>query len=123
MFMKLPSEVKKLVENSIIFLGTANKEGKPNVTIVDRAQIENNSKILIRDVEMVSCRKNLLSNPNCCLLIYNEPKDSTCKIFGSAVEYIRDGEEFEAAQADVESRGRKLNGIFRITVDDFYKLA
>jgi len=66
--MKISEDIKKFIEDNPVFIGSATKEGLPNITIIDGAKFLDNQRILIVDVQMTSCRDNLIANPSCCYL-------------------------------------------------------
>lgn len=107
---------KVLIENGLVFVGTSANKGLPNITVVDGALLLNDSRVLIADVLMTSCKKNLLSNHNCCMLIFDFKKNIGLKVFGKA-EYFTNGLEFEMVQEKLKSTRYKAKGAFAILAE------
>lgn len=107
---------KEFIENNLVFIGTATKEGLPNVTVVDRPILLDDNRILIADVMMASCKENLISNHNCSLMVFDFKKNVGLKIFGKA-EYFTIGSEFEKVQEKLKGTEYKAQGAFAIRAE------
>jgi len=119
--MKISEDIKKFIEDNPVFIGSATKEGLPNITIIDGAKFLDNQRILIVDVQMTSCRDNLIANPSCCLSIYNQAMGIGYKTFGKA-NYLTEGEEFEMAQRNFKNQNLKAKGAIVVIVNNILKI-
>jgi len=61
--MEINDFQKKLIKDNPIFIGTATQDGKPNVTVVDGAEINSKDEILLMDYQTTTCKDNLLKTP------------------------------------------------------------
>ena len=71
--VKLTEEMVKSLENEVVFLATASKEGIPNVSAMKAVKVLDSEKgiVLIADNYMNKTLKNILENPKVALTTAN----------------------------------------------------
>jgi predicted pyridoxine 5'-phosphate oxidase superfamily flavin-nucleotide-binding protein len=97
------------------YLASVDENGFPNLTIV-RAKVLSDNELLIADVQMEKCKKNLFSNSNCCLVTYSEQEKNGFKVFGRA-KYYSEGQYLEKAKELAGKRNFEAVGALVVEVD------
>jgi predicted pyridoxine 5'-phosphate oxidase superfamily flavin-nucleotide-binding protein len=108
----------------VVPLATADRNGVPNVAPMGAKGIPDPSTILIMNNFMQKTLANVKENPKAAVYIWGEGVKGCYQIKGD-VEYIDEGEQFEAFKADVKARMPHVpaHGMLKITVTDVYNCA
>ncbi|MHC1597779.1 MAG: pyridoxamine 5'-phosphate oxidase family protein [Methermicoccaceae archaeon] len=126
--MKMSEEIREMINENIVHLATASRDGKPNVVPVGAIRAINGSRLLIADVLFHKTKKNLLENPQVALAVEMLGKGAPrgYQLKGRATVF-RSGEFFEEAEKMIEEmrkvRGRphlKVKSAVLVEVEEIY---
>ena len=118
--VKLTEEMKKSINESIVFLTTATKDGIPNVAPMRALKVVDDETVVICDNFMHKTLKNIKENPNVALAT-SDCKDHPFQYKGIA-EYYTDGEWFEVAKEIDAQFGRVPKGAVVIKIKEIYNV-
>ena len=115
---KLSDEAKKIITDVHPgLIATADKNGKPNVSAKGSFRVLDDEHVAFNDVSSPRTIANLKENPQLSAIVYDPVTRKGCRIWGRA-EVLDKGKLFDAISAESTARGRKLNHVVRITVDE-----
>jgi predicted pyridoxine 5'-phosphate oxidase superfamily flavin-nucleotide-binding protein len=122
--VKLTDDMVKSLENEVVFIATASKDGIPNVAAMRAVKVLDAEKgiVLIADNFMNKTLKNILENPKVALTTAN-CRDMPYQYKGT-VEYYTEGEYLKMAE-DVDKALKpdlKPKGAVVIKITEIYNL-
>jgi len=118
--LNLQGKIKDLfIEQSTIQLGTASKEGIPNVCHIGCKYLRGDGRLVIIDNYMKKTRANVLANPHVAILLRGEHESYQLK---GVCRYVDKGEEYDAAKAWMKAINarRPAKGALIIEVTEVY---
>lgn len=124
--IKIPQDIKNLLEKSIVAFGTCDKSGKPNVVAVACCKVVTANQVLITDNFFNKTRANLLANDQVSLAFW-EPVDNSAgnqgfQLKGTA-EYLTQGPWKVIVDADPDNEGLAHKGAVLVTISEIWDLA
>jgi len=112
--MKISNEIKQMLDENIVYLATATKEGKPNVVPIGLAHAISDNEVLIVDVMFKKTRRNLEENPQVAISFTDVKRLESYQLKGKA-KIFKSGEIYEKAfdimKKKAEKRKESLGGI------------
>lgn len=121
--MLISPGLKKFIEINAIGLATASKAGKPhNIAVAYVKVIEN--KIVISNTHIKDSIRNLKSNNNVSLVIWNKNWETACvgyEICGKAYNYTK-GKWYELVKNLPDNEGYDVKSAIVVTVTKIKKL-
>jgi len=112
--MKISNEIKQMLDENIVYLATATKEGKPNVVPIGLAHAISDNEVLIVDVMFKKTRRNLEENPQVAISFTDVKRLESYQLKGKA-KIFKSGEIYEKAfdimMKKAEKRKESLGGI------------
>lgn len=107
-------EIKKHIENNPVAFATTTNDNNPNVIGVAFVKVVSDNKILITDNYMNQTIKDILNNPNVCLVVWD--KDFVgYKLIGKA-QYFTSGEWLASVKKMKENEGVPAKGAVLIEI-------
>ena len=122
--MIIPNQVKELFEKRpLVSLGTANKEGIPNVVAIFWKKIIDDETILLIDNFMKMSKDNILENNKICVSFWDPDTEEAYKIKGTAT-YHTEGPVYEEGKKFIQSKkpGRIPKGVVEIKVSEIFTI-
>lgn len=113
------SEIKSLLEKSIIAFATVDLNNKPNVVAVAFCKVVSDNQILITDNFMNKTRENLENNKNVSLSFWNQ--DNGYQLKGTAEVYTS-GEFKEIVDNDPNNNGLSHKAAILVTIEEIWDL-
>lgn len=113
LFMKINSNIKKLIESNIICLSTSNNDC-PHTIYVSEVKIRNN-ELIITDNFMKKSIQNILVNPNVALAFFKDGKG--LELIGVA-KYFSDGFFLNFVKKIPENKGLPAKGAVVIRISE-----
>lgn len=92
--MKMNEEIKQMLDENIVYLATASKEGKPNVVPIGLVHAISDNEVLIGDVWFKKTRKNLEENAQVAISFTDVKRWESYQLKGKAKIY-KSGEIYE----------------------------
>lgn len=92
--MKMNEEIKQMLDENIVYLATASKEGKPNVVPIGLVHAISDNEVLIGDVWFKKTRKNLEENAQVAISFTDVKRWESYQLKGKAKIY-KTGEIYE----------------------------
>ena len=92
--MKMSEEIKQMLDENIVYLATASKEGKPNVVPIGLVHAISDNEVLIGDVWFKKTRKNLEENAQVAISFTDVKRWESYQLKGKAKIY-KSGEIYE----------------------------
>lgn len=92
--MKMNNEIKQMLDENIVYLATASKEGKPNVVPIGLVHAISDNEVLIGDVWFKKTRKNLEENTQVAISFTDVKRWGSYQLKGKAKIY-KSGEIYE----------------------------
>ena len=92
--MKMNEEIKQMLDENIVYLATASKEGKPNVVPIGLVHAISDNEVLIGDVWFKKTRKNLEENTQVAISFTDVKRWESYQLKGKAKIY-KSGEIYE----------------------------
>lgn len=92
--MKMNKEIKQMLDENIVYLATASKEGKPNVVPIGLVHAISDNEVLIGDVWFKKTRKNLEENAQVAISFTDVKRWEFYQLKGKAKIY-KTGEIYE----------------------------
>ena len=92
--MKMNEEIKQMLDENIVYLATASKEGKPNVVPIGLVHAISDNEVLIGDVWFNKTRKNLEENAQVAISFTDVKRWESYQLKGKAKIY-KSGEIYE----------------------------
>ena len=115
---KLSEEAKKIInEVHPGLVATADRDGKPNVSAKGSFRVLDNEHVVFSDVASPRTIANLQENPQLAAIVFDPATRHGCRIWGTA-EILESGDIFDAAAAQLSSRGITVNHVVRVAVED-----
>ena len=111
---KISPKIKKLIEQNPNALATVGAGNKPNVIAVAFVKVVSPKEILISDNFMKQTAKNLKSNKNVSIAVWDKGWKG-CKIVGTA-SYYTTGKWFKYMQDMPENKGLPAKGAILVKV-------
>ena len=118
--VQLTSEMINSINNSIVFLGTASKEGIPNIAPMRALKVVDSETIVICDNFMLKTLENIKENPNVSIAT-SDCKENPYQYKGIA-NYYTEGKWYDIAKEIDAQFGRVPKGAVVITVKEVYNL-
>ena len=119
---KLSDEAKQLISTIRPGLvATVSKDGKPNVSAKGSFRVLDDEHVVFTDVRSPRTIANLKENPQVSVLVLS-PERKGCRIWGKA-EILDSGDLFDAVSADLKARGRAVNHVVKVSVDEVVTFA
>lgn len=104
--MTIPLKVKELFNRqSLVAVGTADKNGVPNVSVVFWKQLLDGDTILLIDNFMKTTKENIKVNENICISFWNSETEEAYKIKGVAT-YHAEGPFYDKGTTFIQSKKR-----------------
>ena len=104
--MKISNEIKQMLDENIVYLATATKEGKPNVVTIGLAHAISDNEVLIVDVLFKKTRRNLEENPQVAISFTDVKRLESYQLKGKAKIFKR-GEIYEKAFDIMKKKAEK----------------
>ena len=92
--MKMNNEIKQMLDENIVYLATASKEGKPNVVPIGLVHAISDNEVLIGDVWFKKTRKNLEENTQVAISFTDVKRWGSYQLKGKA-KIFKSGEIYE----------------------------
>ena len=121
--MKIPEDVKKLLEENAVALATVDEKENPHCIAVGDVKVVSKNQVLIGDNYMVETVKNIKRNPNVALVVWNRNWEENCvgyQIKGTC-EYFTNGKWY--GQVKKIHEGFPAKGAVLVTVEKIKKLS
>ena len=106
MEMKMNEEIKQMLDENIVYLATASKEGKPNVVPIGLVHAISDNEVLIVDVWFKKTRKNLEENAQVAISFTDFKRWESYQLKGKAKIY-KSGEIYEKALDIMKKKAEK----------------
>ncbi|UXM84702.1 pyridoxamine 5'-phosphate oxidase family protein [Methanococcus aeolicus] len=118
--VKLTEEMKKSLNEAIVFLGTASKDRIPNIAPMKALKVIDDETVVICDNFMLKTLKNIKENPNVSIATA-DCRENPFQYKGVA-EYHTEGEWFEIAK-EIDAQFNKIpKGAIVIKIKEVYNL-
>jgi len=104
--MKMSEEIKQMLDENIVYLATATKEGKPNVVPIGLVQAISDEEVLIVDVLFKKTRRNLEENPQVAISFTDFKRLESYQLKGKA-KIFKSGEIYEKALDIMRKKAEK----------------
>lgn len=115
---KLTEEAKKAIsEFGPALIATANKNGKPNVSVKGSFRVLDDEHVVFTDIASPRTIANLRENPQLSAIVFNTSTRKGCRILGKA-EILDSGKLFDSISAEAAARGMKVKHIVKVAVDE-----
>ena len=115
---KLSEEAKKIIsEIHPGLIATASKGGKPNVSAKGSFRVLDDEHVAFNDVASPRTVANLRENPQLSVIVFDPATRKGCRIWGKA-EILDSGDLFDTISAEFAARGRKLNHLVKVAVEE-----
>ena len=119
--IKIKEGQKKLVENGILALATADPTGEVNVVAVACAKVVADDKILMTDNFMNKTRKNLLANNRAAVAVWSKNEDEGYQFKGIA-QYLTSGKWKKRVDEDPDNKGLAHKAAVLLTINEIWSL-
>ena len=106
MEMKMNEEIKQMLDENIVYLATASKEGKPNVVPIGLVHAISDNEVLIGDVWFKKTRKNLEENAQVAISFTDFKRWESYQLKGKA-KIFKSGEIYEKALDIMKKKAEK----------------
>jgi predicted pyridoxine 5'-phosphate oxidase superfamily flavin-nucleotide-binding protein len=120
--MKIPEKVKKFLCGKIGWVGTASRDGMPNIAIKGSLQVLDDEHLLFADLFSQKTRKNLEENPKVAVMV-TDMETHAGFIFKGTAELISEGPLYSRIAEELKRSPKKLPApkyVVRISVDKIY---
>ncbi|AEH06660.1 pyridoxamine 5'-phosphate oxidase family protein [Methanothermococcus okinawensis] len=118
--VKLTEEMKKSINEAIVFLATSSKDGIPNVVPMKALKVVDDETVVICDNFMHKTLKNIKENPNVAIAT-SDCRDNPFQYKGVA-EYYTEGEWFEVAKEIDKPFDKVPKGAVVIKIKEIYNI-
>ena len=116
---KLSEEAKKAIgELGPSVVATANKDGKPNVSLKGSFRVLDDEHIIFADIASPLTTANLRENPQLSAIVFNASTRKGCRIWGKAAEILDSGDLFDTISAEYSAKGMKVKHVIKVKVDE-----
>jgi predicted pyridoxine 5'-phosphate oxidase superfamily flavin-nucleotide-binding protein len=119
---KIPDNVIKFLSGKIGWVGTASKEGMPNIALKGSLKLLDDEHLLFADLFSKKTRKNLEENPRVAVMVIDMDTLGGYLFKGKA-ELFSSGPLYDAVSQELKSSPKHLpvpTYIVRITVESIY---
>lgn len=120
--MKIPEKVKKFLVGKVGWVGTASRDGMPNIAIKGSLQVLDEEHLLFADLFSKKTRKNLEENPKVAVMVSDADTHAGYILKGKA-ELISEGPLYTRIAAELSKSPKKLpppKYVVKIVVDAIY---
>jgi predicted pyridoxine 5'-phosphate oxidase superfamily flavin-nucleotide-binding protein len=120
--MKMPNKVKELFDSQVLVaVGTASKDGMPNVACIFWKKIVDDETIILIDNFMKATKANVKENGQICVSFWDSEAEVSYKVKGIAT-YHADGPVYEEGKAFIQSKnpGRVPRGVVEVKVEEVF---
>lgn len=120
--MDIPDKVKDLFDRTkLVALGTADKNGVPNVVPVHWKTITGKDRILVINNYMKATKENILSNSKICISFWDPVTEEAYKIKGDAIHHTS-GPMYEEGKKFIQEKkpGRIPKGVIEVRVKEIF---
>jgi len=115
---KLSEECKKMIgEIHPGIIATADKSGKPNVSVKGSFRVLDDEHVIFGDIFSPRTVANLRENPQVCAMVLDTASRKGCRIWGKA-EIIDSGETLDKMNQEFAAMKMKVNHVVRIKVEE-----
>ena len=108
-------EIKNIIENNPVSLSTVMADNRPNAVGVACVKVVSETEIVITDNYMNQTLKDIITNKNVCLLVWDKEMKGY-KIIGQA-EYFTDGKWLDTVKGLTDNEGLPAKGAILVTVE------
>jgi predicted pyridoxine 5'-phosphate oxidase superfamily flavin-nucleotide-binding protein len=116
---KLSEEAQKAIgELGPSVVATANKDGKPNVSLKGSFRVLDDEHILFADINSPRTTANLKENPQLSAIVFDAANRKGCRVWGKAVEILDNGNLFDTISAEYSAKGMKVKHVVKVKVDE-----
>ena len=116
---KLSEEAKKAIgELGPALVATANKDGKPNVSLKGSFRVLDDEHVIFADIASPRTMANLGENPQLSAIVFDPATRKGCRVWGKTVEILDSGSLFDTISAEFAPMGMKVNHIVKVAVDE-----
>jgi len=122
--MKIPDRVKKLFDKTnIVPFGTADRNGKPNISVIFWKKILDDETVLLIDNFMNQTKKNLSENNKVCLSFWDPETEEGYKLKGIA-SYHSLGKIYDEGKKFIQLKNpnRIPKGVVEIKIQEIFIL-
>jgi len=109
------AEIKNIIENNPVSLSSIMIDGRPNAVGVACVKVVSDSEIVITDNYMNQTPKDIISNKNVCLLVWDSEMKGY-KIIGQAV-YFSEGKWLDFIKRLPDNAGLPAKGAILVKVE------
>ena len=113
--------IKNIIENNPVSFSTVMPDGKPNAIGVACVKVVSEAELVVTDNYMNQTPKDILTNKNVCLLVWNSELKGY-KIIGQA-EYFTNGKWLDYVKKMSENSGLPAKGAILVKIEKIIKLA
>jgi len=120
----VPQEVKQVFgDGRIVWMGTTDKDGMPNVAPMLQYWWADKAKMVIGDVFMKATKANVQATGVVCLAVFDQSSEKSYKLKCTA-SYETEGKMYDFAQAELAKKkpGKRFKGVVVFQVDSVYDL-
>ncbi|MHB1419406.1 MAG: pyridoxamine 5'-phosphate oxidase family protein [Bacillota bacterium] len=118
----LTEEMKQMVATQQCFVGTADKEGNPNVAPKRSTRVLDDNTLMFVEGTAKHTYQNLLQNPRVAIAVVNREVLDGYRFIGTA-EILESGPIYDAAAEMSTKAGLpKPKAVARVTVQEIYSL-
>ena len=118
----IPDKIKKFLAGKIGWVGTASRDGTPNIAMKGSMQVLDDSHLLFADLFSLKTRRNLEENPKVAVLVA-DPETLASYLFKGTAELITAGALFDRITEQIHRSPKKLPDptyVVRITVEAIF---
>jgi predicted pyridoxine 5'-phosphate oxidase superfamily flavin-nucleotide-binding protein len=122
MSRRIPDHVKKFLSGKIGWVGTASRDGMPNIALKGSLRLLDDEHLLFADLFSKKTRKNLEENPRVAVMVIDQDTLAGYLLKGRA-ELFSDGPLYKAVVEELKNSPKHLPDpkyVVRITVESIY---
>jgi len=120
--VKVTEDMKAIIEKGLAFVGTTDKEGKPNIGPKGSMRLEDEETLIFAEGTGKKTLQNLKDNPEVCVATVDREKMDGYQFKGKA-ELVENGPLYEKVAKFAEERGRpKPIAVVKIKIEAIYSL-
>ncbi|RLI58394.1 MAG: hypothetical protein DRO93_09950 [Candidatus Thorarchaeota archaeon] len=119
----MPIGVKELFENSkLVSLGTADRDGNPNVVPIFWKKILDEDRIILLDNFMRATKENILQNKKVCLSFWDPDTEEAYKIKGDAIYHSKGPVYERGREFMLKKKNKSPRGVVEVIVTEIYTI-
>jgi hypothetical protein len=121
--VKIPEEIKGIIKKQLAFVGTADRNGRPNVAPKGSMRLENEETLAFSEGTGKKTLQNIRENPKVSVAYVDLEIFEGYQFKGTA-EIFEEGSLFDKfAKISEESKRPKPKAVVKIKIEEIYSLA